>query len=245
MNYAEGDSTTTTAKDDQAYTVDGERHALADKDANRFPVFKVKDKDTTFKQRFTIPLVNKALADSSRPAPTLGIRRGAVFVVKPLHDPSGEFAIVLYDPTIDDDHVDEEKKRKEDKQQQQQQQQAGGEDKKKPPTLDGPLVHKSLSDILGLKKQVDTRPRVPVVIDPKLAKVLRPHQVEGVKVRRHPLGAIWLRYNADVYCPTSSSTGARLEWLSRMQTAASWQMRWGWAKLYDDLTTRHGTNPRD
>ena len=29
------------------------------------------------------------------------MRRGATFVVKPLHDPTGEFAIVLYDPTID------------------------------------------------------------------------------------------------------------------------------------------------
>merc|ERR1711939_1017690 len=30
------------------------------------------------------------------------MRRGAVFVAKALHDPSGEFAIVLYDPTVDD-----------------------------------------------------------------------------------------------------------------------------------------------
>ena len=33
----------------------------------------------------------------------------------------------------------------------------------------------------GLKKKVEERPKVPVVIDPRLAKVLRPHQVEGVK----------------------------------------------------------------
>jgi len=44
-------------------------------------------------------------------------------------------------------------------------------------------MHKSLAEILGLKKEVQERPRVPVVIDPRLAKVLRPHQVEGVKVR--------------------------------------------------------------
>lgn len=45
-----------------------------------------------------------------------------------------------------------------------------------------PLVHKSLAEILGLKKQVeDKHPRIPVVIDPKLSKILRPHQVEGVK----------------------------------------------------------------
>lgn len=142
---------------------------------NRFPVFKPKDKDTTFKQRFRIPLINKTsdAYDSSRPAPTLGMRKGATFVVKPLHDPSGEFAIVLYDPTVDD--VEEKPESKPDDQSEQ------SEDGKR--KLDEPIVHKSLADILGLKKEVETRPRVPVVIDPKLAKILRPHQVEGVKVR--------------------------------------------------------------
>ncbi|KAH1847510.1 hypothetical protein KXX43_005597 [Aspergillus fumigatus] len=149
-----------------------ERLALATRDANKFPVFKVKDKETTFKQRFRIPLINKSSNDynPSRPAPTLGMRQGATFVVKPLHDPSGEFAIVLYDPTVDDigeapESMPEDK---------------GIEETKA--KLDEPLVHKSLADILGLKKKVESRPKVPVVIDPRLAKVLRPHQVEGVKV---------------------------------------------------------------
>jgi DNA repair and recombination protein RAD54 and RAD54-like protein len=106
--------------------------------------------------------------DPSRPAPTLGMRRGATFVVKPLHDPSGEFAIVLYDPTVDDKPakkiIETETTAEE------------------PSKLDEPLVHKSLADILGLKKQVEDRPKVPVVIDPRLSKILRPHQIEGVKV---------------------------------------------------------------
>ncbi|KAL4912555.1 vacuolar protein 14 C-terminal Fig4p binding-domain-containing protein [Aspergillus aurantiobrunneus] len=146
-----------------------ERLALATRDVNRFPVFKAKDKDFTFKQRFKVPLMNKSAGtyDSSRPAPTLGMRQGATFVVKPLHDPSGEFAIVLYDPTVDD--ADDSKTEK--------QGDAGEENAK----LDEPLVHKSLADILGLKMKVEDRPKVPVVIDPKLAKILRPHQVEGVK----------------------------------------------------------------
>jgi DNA repair and recombination RAD54-like protein len=97
------------------------------------------------------------------------MRQGATFVVKPLHDPSGEFAIVLYDPTVDDIDEPEAEKSKDD-----------GEDKN--PKLEEPLEHKSLADILGLKKKVEERPKVPVVIDPRLAKVLRPHQVEGVKV---------------------------------------------------------------
>lgn len=96
------------------------------------------------------------------------MRTGAVFVAKPLHDPSGEFAIVLYDPTIDDKpkNVQEVEKKAEE------------EDK---PTLDVPIMHRSLADILGLKKKVDDHPKIPVVIDPRLAKVLRPHQIEGVK----------------------------------------------------------------
>lgn len=158
-----------------------ERLALANRDVNRYGVFKVKDKEATFKRRFAVPLINKDTVgyNPSRAAPALGMRRGATFVVKPLHDPSGEFAIVLYDPTIDDKPVTEETSDKK------------SEEKEKP-RLDVPLVHKTLADILGLKKKVDGRPRVPVVIDPRLAKVLRPHQVEGVKVctRSRWLGSI-------------------------------------------------------
>ncbi len=147
-----------------------DRLALANRDANKFPVFKVKDKDTLFRQRFAVPLVNKDVGgyNSFRPAPTLGMRKGAVFVAKPLHDPSGEFAIVLFDPTIDDKPTTSEEMVK-----------MSQEEEK--PKLDVPIMHRSLADILGLKKEVDDHPKVPVVIDPRLAKVLRPHQVEGVK----------------------------------------------------------------
>ncbi|KAL4892675.1 vacuolar protein 14 C-terminal Fig4p binding-domain-containing protein [Aspergillus ambiguus] len=169
VNYAGADG---TADDDSAkpYTNE-ERLALATRDVNRYPVFKPKDKDTTFRQQFRIPLINKSADsyNSSRPAPTLGMRQGATFVVKPLHDPSGEFAIVLYDPTVDDVNYAEESTKEEE------------QPLENKPKLDEPLVHKSLADILGLKKKVDDRPKVPVVIDPRLAKVLRPHQVEGVK----------------------------------------------------------------
>lgn len=92
------------------------------------------------------------------------MRTGATFVVKPLHDPSGEFAIVLYDPTVDE-----------------KQETQPIETLKQAKDI-VPLMHRSLADILGIKKEVvGDRPKVPVVIDPKLAKVLRPHQVEGVK----------------------------------------------------------------
>jgi DNA repair and recombination RAD54-like protein len=122
------------------------------------------------KTKFAVPLIKKETDayNAFKPPPLLGMRQGRVFVARPLHDPSGEFAIVLYDPTVDDKPVQKEVAVEK----------LSQEDVK---TLDTPLVHKSLADILGLKKKVDDRPRVPVVIDPRLAKVLRPHQVEGVK----------------------------------------------------------------
>ncbi|OAX82355.1 hypothetical protein ACJ72_03289 [Emergomyces africanus] len=171
VNYAGADG---DAEDGEKPWTNEDRLALANRDVNRFPTFKVKDKEQIFKQRFCIPLMNKnsGAYDPNRPAPILGMRSGTTFVVKPLHDPSGEFAIVLYDPTIDDKPVDPNNPSNENEKE--------GE-KKDAPKLDAPLVHKSLADILGIKKKVDTRPKIPVVIDPRLAKVLRPHQVEGVK----------------------------------------------------------------
>lgn len=147
-----------------------DRMALANRDANKFPVFQVKDKDAMFRQRFAIPMKNKDSTsyNPNRPPPTLGLRQGAIFVAKALHDPSGEFAIVLYDPTIDDKPKTIEE--------------AKAADAPELPKIDAPLVHKSLAEILGIKKVVEgERPKVPVVIDPRLSKVLRPHQIEGVK----------------------------------------------------------------
>ncbi|RMY03184.1 hypothetical protein D0868_07588 [Hortaea werneckii] len=171
VDYTGGDN---AAEDgDKPYSND-DRLALATRDVNRFPVFKPKDKDSTFRARFSIPLKNKDATgyNAARPPPLLGLRQGAVFVAKPLHDPSGEFAIVLYDPTVDDKpkkHQDDDGTQRE-------------EEQPEKPKIEEPLMHKSLADILGIKKKVDDeRPRVPVVIDPRLAKVLRPHQVEGVK----------------------------------------------------------------
>ena len=167
ISYADADGSVEDG--DKPYTNE-DRLALANRDANKFPVFKVKDKETLFRQRFAVPLINKDAGGYNpfRPVPTLGMRKGAVFVAKPLHDPSGEFAIVLFDPTIDDRHTSAEEVVK-----------MSQEENK--PKLDVPIMHRSLADILGLKKEVDDHPKVPVVIDPKLAKVLRPHQVEGVK----------------------------------------------------------------
>jgi len=156
---------------DKPYT-NADRLALANRDANRFPVFQAKDKGTVFRKAFSIPFINKDTAayNPNRPPPTLGLRQGAVFIAKPLHDPCGEFAIVLHDPTVDDKPKDAPKPDEQEK---------GVEPASK---IDAPLMHKSLAEILGIKKKVvGEHPRVPVVIDPRLAKVLRPHQIEGVK----------------------------------------------------------------
>ncbi|KAF2487134.1 DNA repair protein, SNF2 family [Neohortaea acidophila] len=166
VDYTGGDN---SAEDgDKPYSND-DRLALATRDVNRFPVFKPKDSDSAFRMRFAVPLINKDTTayNACRPPPLLGMREGVAFVAKPLHDPSGEFAIVLYDPTVDGK---EEAKASQD----------GKKDE--PEKLDAPLMHKSLAEILGIKKKVNVeQPKVPVVIDPRLAKVLRPHQVEGVK----------------------------------------------------------------
>lgn len=160
--YADADGGAEGA--DAAWTNE-DRLALANREANKFPIFQVKDKDTIFRARFAVPLVDKSAVNSQNgPSRSLGMRFGATFIVKPLHDPSGEFAIVLYDPTIDEKREPEDGKPAEEK-----------------TVLKVPLMHRTLADILGIKKVVEERPRVPVVIDPKLAKVLRPHQVEGVK----------------------------------------------------------------
>ena len=152
-------------KDDEVYTGEGDREPLGNRDINKFPVFEVKDKEIVFRKKFAVPLINKDVGyNSNRPAPALGMRVRANFVPKPLHDPAGEFAIVLYDPTVDDKPAVVEEEAKE-------------EEAPKPVSK----VHKSLADILGLKKEKEEHPKVPVVIDPRLAKVLRPHQIEGVK----------------------------------------------------------------
>ncbi|OAA49508.1 recombinational repair protein [Metarhizium rileyi] len=155
------------ASEDKSYT-NGDRLALATRDVNKFPVYRAKEKHVVFRTAFSVPLKDKNTSayNPSRPPPTLGLRQGAVVTARPLHDPSGEFAIVLYDPTVDGkSHIRRECEKDTPK-----------------PQLDAPLVHKSLAEILGIRKKVSKEPsKVAVVLDPKLAKILRPHQVEGVK----------------------------------------------------------------
>jgi len=109
---------------------------------------------------------------------SLGIRPPTKITPRPLHDPMEDHAIVLYDPTIDDRETDEERLERE---REEEKEKAAKEAREMTAGMFNP--HKSLKDLLGEGKDKKRKvSKVPVVIDPRLTKVLRPHQVEGVKV---------------------------------------------------------------
>lgn len=134
-----------------------------------YPVYEVKPASSVLGQGFKIPPMKDKATGRQVIVPlsgmALGTRIQPPIPPRPLHDPMAEHAIVLYDPTIDDI-----------------------EEKKEEPTIPKPPVdrrNRSVKDILGIKSREELEKdvkKVPVVIDPKLSKVLRPHQVEGVKV---------------------------------------------------------------
>lgn len=147
-----------------------------------FPIFKPKPFETVSVAKFSIPemrnksgeVVPMILSNAS-----LGIRAPTSIPPRPLHDPMEDHAIVLYDPTIDDRETDEEKK---ERLKEEERDKADKEAREKTKGLFNP--HKSLRMLLGEGRPKDKNlVKVPVVIDPRLSKVLRPHQIEGVKVR--------------------------------------------------------------
>lgn len=127
------------------------------------------------RRSFSIPSMRNARGEEVEVRATnaaLGVRRAVEVPPRPLHDPMGDHAVVLFDPTVDDQEAQRERERMlqevRDEEQREQQEHRG--------------PHKSLAMILGLKKtQVAIEEKVPVVIDPRLGKILRPHQLEGVK----------------------------------------------------------------
>ncbi len=159
----------------------GEDQDLSANDIKRFPKYEVKPFATLGMRRFSIPCMKN---DKGEVIPTiatnisLGIRPQSVLLPRPLHDPMEDHAIVLYDPTIDDRETDEEKKERE-KQEAKEKAEKEAEEQNK--NLFNP--HKSLRKILGEdQKSKQKMQKVAVVLCPKLTKVLRPHQIEGVKV---------------------------------------------------------------
>ncbi|RUS21661.1 DNA repair and recombination protein RAD54 [Endogone sp. FLAS-F59071] len=115
-------------------------------------------------KKFSVPILNKPGDENSSQSSsfsfstrTLGVRRRISSVTRALHDHTVEGSLILYDPAIDDVQEPDDE-----------------ENKNKPKQ-----VGKTLSEILGTKKQEHAK--VHVVVDPILAKVLRPHQIEGVR----------------------------------------------------------------
>ena len=143
-----------------------------------FPVFAPKPITEVLKANFAIPELRDKktgeVVETRLTLGALGVCRRPNVIPRPLHDPLADHAIVLYDPTIDDVETEEQKKARLEAK--------AAADAKKLEEANG--VHKSLASLLGLDKAKDAdlkNVKVPVVIDPRLCKVLRPHQIEGVK----------------------------------------------------------------
>ncbi|CEP63968.1 DNA-dependent ATPase RAD54 LALA0_S09e06590g [Lachancea lanzarotensis] len=154
----------------------------------------------TLKRSFTVPI--KGYVSRHNFSLSLGTKPKIVLEPRPLHDPYDELALVLYDPSVDgqtpqiiqeqmNPTVTEDKK--------------SLKGKKKTPEVDikqniplpstpafasqihrkklsNGLPNKTLAELLG-QTTVEQKEfaSVPVVIDPLLVKILRPHQVEGVR----------------------------------------------------------------
>ncbi|KAG7092566.1 DNA repair protein rhp54 [Marasmius oreades] len=143
-----------------------------------YPVFKPKPFDQV--RRFSMPTMRNKDGECVALVPTnisLGIRPPTKLIPRPLHDPMADHAIVLYDPTIDDRETDQERKARE---KEEEKDRAAKQALERAAGMYNP--HKSLKVLLGEDKmKKDKLEKVAVVIDPRLSKVLRPHQVEGVK----------------------------------------------------------------
>ncbi|CCO27686.1 DNA repair and recombination protein RAD54 and RAD54-like protein [Rhizoctonia solani AG-1 IB] len=131
----------------------------------------------------------------------LGIRPAVKIPPRPLHDPMADHAIVLFDPTIDTRETDEERKERE-----KLEAAVKAREEKEKAALEAGAAnlynpHKSLRELLGGGKdtQLTVAPKVPVVIDPKLGKILRPHQIEGVKVCSAPIVLTFLADGQPVF----------------------------------------------
>jgi len=145
----------------------------------KYPVYKPKPFDQ-IARRFSLPTMrgkDGSVVTLVASGASLGIRPPTKIAPRPLHDPMEDHAIVLYDPTIDDRETDEERQ---ERLKEEAKEKAAKEALEKTAGLYNP--HKSLKQLLGEGKDKEQLVKVPVVIDPKLSKVLRPHQVEGVKV---------------------------------------------------------------
>lgn len=150
-------------------------------DLKRFPKFEPKPFERVVGRKFSIPCMTNSKGEvvpNQLSGISLGIRPQVILLPRPLHDPMEDHAIVLYDPTIDDRETDEEKRERE---KEEEKERAAKEAEEKTKGMHNP--HKSLRKLLGEdQKKLQKAQKVAVVLSPILTKVLRPHQIEGVKV---------------------------------------------------------------
>lgn len=148
---------------------------------------RIQKNDVTLRRGFHVPFSKnneqKELIHHGSPPP-LGTRRKVDLPPRPLHDPTSEFAIVLYDPTVDviPGEKEEEERELEEKKKAKDEEKDSSESPEPPAKKKRP--QKSLAEILGISRDPNEKPKYPnvaVVIDPRLAKILRPHQISGVK----------------------------------------------------------------
>lgn len=150
----------------------------------QFPVFRPKPFDAVVAGSFKLPGIKRKgqILELRLTGKALGVRKPITVIPRPLHNPLLDHAIVLWDPTIDDREVERELERERLAQTERE------KDKEGQKVLDDSereraKTHRSLAEMLGLVAKGGPKrvAKVPVVIDPRVGKVLRPHQVEGVK----------------------------------------------------------------
>ncbi|CAO3678536.1 unnamed protein product [Umbelopsis ramanniana] len=130
------------------------------KDYNPMKILKSK-----FKVPFKVDVVDttQSLVPTTR---TLGVRRRLHIAARALHDWTADGSIILYDPEKDDSQSENSTPEEE-------------SPTETPKTINHSKAGKPLAELLGTKKVEHKRGHV--VVDPVLAKVLRPHQIDGVK----------------------------------------------------------------
>lgn len=138
---------------------------------NMWPLSRItKDYDAmaVLSKKFKVPTINGEVAPEPFGARrTLGLRRRPG-VSRSLYDPNADDAIILWDPAEEQNNENDENEGRtsEEEEKPQDKIKVGG-------------GGKSLSEILGLKKE--KRKKTHVIVDPVLARILRPHQIEGLK----------------------------------------------------------------
>ncbi|KAG0307228.1 DNA-dependent ATPase protein rad54, partial [Dissophora globulifera] len=146
------------------------------------PVHSTNRTTMTLGKQFKVPTfkdLSKAPAPSRAGNFSLGVKRRPPVEAKSAHDYTMEGSIILYDPAWE--QLDAAQREEEELLAASQNGADAGEAEDVTPQVIIPKKKtKSIAEMLGIEKQKEL-PKVHVVVDPVLGRILRPHQVEGVK----------------------------------------------------------------